>query len=393
MRPVGHPMTRACPTLPTCRPQRAFAAVFRLGVWMAVGCGRSPDVPQSSTLGSTVAPPDAVADAPASQGAPGEGTATTPEGAVVATCASGAAPATGCFVAVPAGTVVYGAQSADPGAPGWDPDALPDEGPTEVVQVAAFWMQNSEAPWWQWERCVSAGGCAFPAGAAVGAPASREFPLASLTFDEAAAFCRFLGGRLPTQREWEHAAKAGDDRRFPWGDIARCPSSSPEEEESIVIAREALVRRCDDLVSLVFRDGSHDQLDLMGLVLTTWDAARMDAACAAAHAAPDPYKAFLEQLDLGWKDAVAAPARRKCFQSAAYEVGWMRTDHPWGLLGLGGNVMEWTVDQVGVGRHAVRGGSFLAEDVRGWRTSARASLPDGLRAADVGVRCVRDVAP
>jgi formylglycine-generating enzyme required for sulfatase activity len=254
-------------------------------------------------------------------------------------------------------------------------------------------MQNSEAPWWQYQRCVEAGGCVAPGSASVSAPPSREIAVTGLTFSEAEAFCRFLGGRLPTEIEWEYAAKGGDGRRFPWGDVARCPSSSPEEEEPISVARDAIVRRCDDLVSRVFRDGGHEAIDKMGVVLTTWDAARMDRACATAHAAADPLAAFLAELDAGWKVAAAEPARRTCKQSAAYEVGWMRTDHPWGLMGLGGNVMEWTSDAAGAARRAVRGGSFLAEDARGWRTAARASMPEGLRAADVGVRCVRDAAP
>lgn len=342
-------------------------------------------------VGEAVAAADPVAPSPDRQ--PTDAAAPTPTGRVLAACAPGVDPATGCFVAIPGGRFLYGAQAADRAGLAWDPDAVSDEGPPVAHEVAALWMQNTEAPWWQYQRCVEQGACAAPTSAAVSAPPSREIAVTSLTFAEADALCRFLGGRLPTQVEWEYAAKGGDGRRFPWGDVARCPSSAPEEEEPISAARDAIVRRCDDMVSRVFRDGGHAAIDKMGVVLTTWDEARMDRACAAAHASADPLAAFLAELDDGWRVAAAAPADRRCRQSTAFEVGWMRSDHPWGLMGLGGNVMEWTSDVVGSGRRAVRGGSFLAQDARGWRTSARASMPETLRAADVGVRCVRESAP
>jgi formylglycine-generating enzyme required for sulfatase activity len=375
----------------------AGASFDRLvGLWaFSLACGAGPrEAEAPADAAASGPPPAAVAEAlPSPDRQPTDAAPPTPTGRVVAACAPGVDPATGCFVALPSGSFVYGAQAADRSGVAWDPDARPEEGPPERREVPALWMQNSEAPWWQYQRCVEAGGCVAPGSASVSAPPSREIAVTGLTFSEAEAFCRFLGGRLPTEIEWEYAAKGGDGRRFPWGEVARCPSSSPEEEEPISVARDAIVRRCDDLVSRVFRDGGHEAIDKMGVVLTTWDAARMDRACAIAHAAADPLAAFLAELDAGWKVAAAEPARRTCKQSAAYEVGWMRSDHPWGLMGLGGNVMEWTADAAGAARRAVRGGSFLAEDARGWRTAARASMPEGLRAADVGVRCVRDTAP
>lgn len=132
-----------------------------------------------------------------------------------------------CFRPVPGGRYRLGAQATDTTAPGHDPAALPLEGPVREVELAPFWLQWHELTANTYERCVQSGWCppdghATGPGANVGRDDRRMHPANGLSWAAAARVCAWLGGRLPTEVEWEAAARGPEGRRFPWGDDVHC---------------------------------------------------------------------------------------------------------------------------------------------------------------------------
>jgi formylglycine-generating enzyme required for sulfatase activity len=125
------------------------------------------------------------------------------------------------MLAVPGGTFVMGT----------DNEGEQDERPAHEVSVESFWLDKTEVTQRAYADCVSAGRCAAPdslhGSALVYGHADvfrrPEHPVAGVSWHDASAYCAFRQRRLPTEAEWERAARDSDGRRYVWGNSAPDP--------------------------------------------------------------------------------------------------------------------------------------------------------------------------
>ena len=91
----------------------------------------------------------------------------------------------------------------------------------------------------QYRYCVQALRCAAPNepfGDAKFANGDRRLPVVYVTAYEAAAFCSWLGRRLPTEAEWDLIAYGTDGRRYPWGSTPPVPGQINDSSKHLVAA-------------------------------------------------------------------------------------------------------------------------------------------------------------
>jgi len=115
---------------------------------------------------------------------------------------------------VPAGDFLMGSD---------DPELDSDERAAARIHVEAFWIDRVEVTNARYDVCVEAGACSRPSGTAFGDATKADHPATIVSWTQAAAYCRWVGKRLPTEAEWEKAARGVDGRRYPWG-----PSFEPD---------------------------------------------------------------------------------------------------------------------------------------------------------------------
>lgn len=251
------------------------------------------------------------------------------------------------------------------GSPDGDKDAEADERPVRQVHLAAYCIGKTEVTVSEYAKCVAEpknGVSCSPASATVvskgllpsdvifwskfcngGQPDKADHPVNCVDFAQASTYCRWASGRLPTEAEWEYAARGNDGRKYPWGSEAPGPTR---------------LNACGD-----------------------------ECAGAAASLGRNDKKRMFEGDD----GALATAPVGK------YPAG----ASPFGILDMAGNVWEWTADgyapynpaatdnpknEAGPSR-VVRGGHWLTAGSASPRTANREKRDEAKRLEDVGFRC------
>lgn len=247
------------------------------------------------------------------------------------------AGASGERVAILAGEFSMGADGKDK-----------SEAPKHKVYLDAFRIDRTEVTSKQYASCVAHGACTPPktGGACTSGVSGKEtHPINCVTWTQAKAYCAFVKGRLPSEAEWERAARGADGREFVWG--AEWPPPSGAGNFS-------------------------------------------DATARATH----PSWLSIARYDDGYPET--APV-------GAFPAGRA----PSGALDMAGNVWEWTADWYGAryyqrspaknpkgppsgeGR-VVRGGSFGHHHRKHVTVTARAVYREDVASEHIGFRCAEN---
>jgi formylglycine-generating enzyme required for sulfatase activity len=223
------------------------------------------------------------------------------------------------------------------------PELFANEGPARNEYLPGFFLDREEVTVGAYRRCVDAGRCdPRPLVGADPRMLGARFPVTNVSWFDADRYCTFVGGSLPTELEWERAARGPRPRIFPWGDSAL-------EDRS-----------------------NHGRFEVLD--------------------ANSPYARPMVRVDESDGYVLAAPP-------GSFPAG----ASPEGFVDMAGNVAEWVADAVGDdgplrgkpgtlplgARRMLRGGSFRQPLLYQRTTAWDAALPEQ-RSPEVGFRCVDD---
>lgn len=252
-----------------------------------------------------------------------------------------------------------------PGGSFWmGSDEDPSQEPVHRVDVSAFWMDETEVTVAAYSACASAGGC--PSAPTTvdwkgitetqrkqlsthcngDRPDRKTHSINCVDWEQATTFCKWSNKRLPTEEEWEYAARGSDGRKYPWGDSA---------------PRAGLLNACGSACANAF---SRDVAELVN---------QSGAKAKAMYGDDD-----------GWPET--APV-------GSFPAG----KSPFGLHDMAGNVSEWTSSSHGWNYREKPSDPLRVSRGGGWhegnpalvRSTYRSRLAPASRLYALGFRCAR----
>jgi len=235
--------------------------------------------------------------------------------------------------------------------------------PQRTVFLPAFDIDRFEVTVAAYRRCVAAGGC--DAGPILQGDQrhhrEQRNPLVNVTWNEAGDYCAWRGKRLPTEAEWEKAARGTDGRRWPWGNHDRADGSNHGRMDAGVLRRSRAAMR--------WRPGFR----------------RFDADFELAPDESDGAAYAVPPGTLRWSEG-----RYGTFDMAGNASEWVADyfSHS-GYRDLPLDSPERKVPDGADHRRVVRGGSWLDLVLAGHPYARSASKPSA-RSPLVGFRCARD---
>jgi formylglycine-generating enzyme required for sulfatase activity len=93
--------------------------------------------------------------------------------------------------------------------------------PVHNVTLDEYWIYNTKVTNRMYAQCVALGACTSPSqelgGPVYSNPEYANHPVVGVTWDQAQTYCAWAGGQLPTEAQWEKAARGLDGAKYPWG--------------------------------------------------------------------------------------------------------------------------------------------------------------------------------